>query len=437
MATTQHDDIVKLIDQIYAAKSQLVSSKGDSNGLGFSDEVQKHHLAKLATDARKLALALQEPNAAFWDLVRRVWCQLRERSTSTQSPSTDRPADESAFTPQCSLLAPIKVSQDMGVFRWLQNHPKATATELATASGGDESLIVRMLRPLVAEGLLAEAGEECYSLTDRGTAFSNPAYEESISFAIDFMPIVLSNPTFFRENGYREPRSHEGLETPLGAYFQKPGYGFFDYLQDHPSVQKTFASAMKAQLKPTYLASTAYPYGEKLASRSTQGDEAVALVDVGGSRGETLLEIKNRYPEIKGRLVTQDRQATFDSITSKPQAIELMVHDIFAEQPIKGATAYHLKRVLHDWSDEECRTILKHVMAAMEKGHSKLLIMDVVLPMTSASFSQAMSDHSMLTFGGKERSEKQWYELLSSVGLKIVKIYQGAEPEALIECEKD
>lgn len=47
-----------------------------------------------------------------------------------------------------------------------------------------------------------------------------------------------------------------------------------------------------------------------------------------------------------------------------------------------------------------------------------------------------MGDHSMLTFGGKERSEKQWKELLASVGLGIVKIYRGPEPEAVLECRK-
>lgn len=40
----------------------------------------------------------------------------------------------------------------------------------------------------------------------------------------------------------------------------------------------------------------------------------------------------------------------------------------------------------------------------------------------------------MLTFGGKERSEKEWQELLSSAGLKIAQIYKGSEAEAVIEC---
>jgi hypothetical protein len=47
-----------------------------------------------------------------------------------------------------------------------------------------------------------------------------------------------------------------------------------------------------------------------------------------------------------------------------------------------------------------------------------------------------MGDHSMITFGGKERSERQWHELVSSVGLQIEKIWTGEDTEAVIECRK-
>lgn len=39
---------------------------------------------------------------------------------------------------------------------------------------------------------------------------------------------------------------------------------------------------------------------------------------------------------------------------------------------------YHLKRILHDWSDHSARIILKHVVSAMDPKRSKVLIMDAV-----------------------------------------------------------
>ncbi|KAI1980646.1 hypothetical protein LOZ51_001860 [Ophidiomyces ophidiicola] len=400
-------DAIELIDKICALKNEAAVHDGDTVRFGTTDNDARRVREHLNMHARKLILTLQKPNMAVWDTIRR-----------------------------CAILSPIKILQDVGVFRYLAGRESATAKELATELGAEESLLIRMIRPLVAEGLFSEVGEEVYSLTVSGSPYALPAFEDSITFSIAFMPVVMGNPSFFRNYGYREPVSHDGLNTPMAAYFQKPGYGFFDYLKDNPDIQKVFASSMGAHTKSANLSSSVYPYGEKLLLKKGEDETGVAIVDVAGGTGVVLQEILNRYPGIKGRMVTQDLQATFDTLTEKPQRIELMAHDIFTEQPIKGASAYHLKRILHDWSDGQSLMILKNIVSAMENGHSKLLVMDSIIPSTSATFSQAMGDHSMMTFGGKERNERQWRELLSSAGLKIVQIYVGPEPEALIECEK-
>ena len=130
----------------------------------------------------------------------------------------------------------------------------------------------------------------------------------------------------------------------MSGYFKKPGYGFFDYLQDNPIVQKNFVSAMKTQMKNTRLTSSVYPYAERLNSESKRGADDVAIVDVGGSKGETLAEIRSNHPSIQGRMIVQDRAAVFDSMPSKPEGIELMVHDIFNAQPVKGKSLSELLR---------------------------------------------------------------------------------------------
>jgi O-methyltransferase domain len=44
-----------------------------------------------------------------------------------------------------------------------------------------------------------------------------------------------------------------------------------------------------------------------------------------------------------------------------------------------GAKAYFMRRVLHDYSDDDCVKILSHLRAAMAQD-SKLLIQDQVMP---------------------------------------------------------
>ena len=42
---------------------------------------------------------------------------------------------------QCSILSPIKIAQDMGVFRHLAAHETATANELAALTGAEEPFV--------------------------------------------------------------------------------------------------------------------------------------------------------------------------------------------------------------------------------------------------------------------------------------------------------
>lgn len=102
-----------------------------------------------------------------------------------------------------------------------------------------------------------------------------------------------------------------------------------------------------------------------------------------------------------------------------------------------GARAYHLHSVLHNWDDASCLTILKNIASAMEKGYSKLLINELIVPDKGASWSITSMDWLMLALGAvKERTEKNWRDMVEEAGLKITGIWtveQGTE--SLIECE--
>lgn len=74
-------------------------------------------------------------------------------------------------------------------------------------------------------------------------------------------------------------------------------------------------------------------------------------------------------------------------------------------------------------------------MTSMEKGYSKILINENVVPDFKASWLMTSLDMVMMAHvGSQERTEQQWRELLGSVGLKIVNIWTY-EPgtESLIE----
>lgn len=65
---SQDEEIIQLIDRIYALKDNFIASKGDPH----HELEKKDAITQLHSHTRKLMLVGQDPNAAFWELVRRV-----------------------------------------------------------------------------------------------------------------------------------------------------------------------------------------------------------------------------------------------------------------------------------------------------------------------------------------------------------------------------
>lgn len=164
----------------------------------------------------------------------------------------------------------------------------------------------------------------------------------------------------------------------------------------------------------------------------------VLMVDVGGNAGHDILGFHRTHPKQPGRLILQDLPGQIQLLDAQALApIELMCHDFFTPQPVKGAKAYYLKMVLHDWPDAQCREILNNLKPALTPGYSKILINELmVLDQGADSFSTSVDMLMMIFHSSWERQEKQWRELIESVGLKVTRIWPcGGAPEKLIEVE--
>ena len=131
----------------------------------------------------------------------------------------------------------------------------------------------------------------------------------------------------------------------------------------------------------------------------------------------------------QGRLVLQDQAHVLEKVTELPSGIQKMPHDLFKEQPVKHARAYFMHQVLHFCPDETARQMLKNLKPAMKRGSgqgsSRLLINDMVIPSTGATKQNTTMDLAMMvTQAAKERDEAMWFELLQSVGFKVVNIWR-------------
>ena len=72
----------------------------------------------------------------------------------------------------------------------------------------------------------------------------------------------------------------------------------------------------------------------------------------------------------------------------------------------------------------------------MERGYSRILINDYILPAKEVSQLRSVVDMTMMTMCGKERTRSTWDELLGSVGLRIVKVWTVTRlSQSLIEID--
>lgn len=154
------------------------------------------------------------------------------------------------------------------------------------------------------------------------------------------------------------------------------------------------------------------------------------MVDVGGSQGKTMKTIREGCPSLKGRMVVQDQAGTIDNIPAGylPAQLDIQpqVHDFWTAQPVRDATVYYLRRVLHDWPDDMCQRILKHIVDAMAPD-SKILVAEILIPTRVQSMDTYtyVLDLTMMLFAGKERTEADWRTLFDSVGLEMMNVWRA------------
>ncbi|KAI0152043.1 putative O-methyltransferase [Hypoxylon sp. NC0597] len=345
--------------------------------------------------------------------------------------SLERPenvAVDLAFSPFLAIAARIAVN--MGLFRLIVDHGDGvTSEQLALLSGGEELLIVRILRPLASIGFVEEVGERIWKATPITRAM---ATEEIASGhrMIGEMIVGAGNkaPKYLQEAGYRCPTDpHDGFMQ----YAFQTKFTIFQLFGTMPQMLKDFNLFMGNTMGAREYWVDWFPVEEEIIKGATVPEKSPLLVDVGGGKGHDLLAFCRRYPRQEGRLILQDLAPVIDGIDGIDPAIELMKYDFFTEQPIEGARSYFYHHILHDWSDRKCLEILKHVKKAMKPGYSKLLLHEMIIPEQGASTFHAMLDMTMMAFNsGMERTERQWKELLEEAGLVVVKIWLPPQDDA-------
>ncbi|MFB6817914.1 methyltransferase [Streptomyces sp. NPDC056347] len=274
---------------------------------------------------------------------------------------------------------------------------------LAEATGTDARNLGRVLRLLATRGVVEETGAGRFRLTATGQALRSDA-PHSARAAV----LMLTDPTMWRPAG----EMHRCLTEGGPAFTEIFGTPFFDHFARDAETAAVFHVGMAAMSDPE---------NEPIA-KAYEFPPTGTVVDVGGGHGGLLLEVLRQRPGLRGILHDQAHVLTghrlgHEDITDRWSLSE---GDFFSSVP--SGDLYLLKRILHDWNDEQSATILRNCRRAMTPGGRVLVVDAVVPPGNEPHQSKTVDLMMMASLTGRERTEEDFTQLFKEAGLHLRRI---------------
>ncbi|KAH7235223.1 S-adenosyl-L-methionine-dependent methyltransferase [Fusarium solani] len=300
--------------------------------------------------------------------------------------------------------------------------------DLSQATGVQDSLLERMGRVLVASGFLdqtePDGGEYKHSKFSLAYILDKPApghlflamYDEWFKHMHNFDDYLVS------KGNFEEPQ--DPLYNPYTAYYKQEGTPVWSIMMQHPERFQAFQTGMSG-IDVAIPVTGHFDFSSLKNTAEEEAKGVVELVDVGGGEGVVLNKILEAHPDLAPKnCILQERPEVIQLAKSKgnlPESVQLIEHDFMEEQPVKGAKAYFMRMILHDYADPTSTRILSRLAEAMSPD-SRVLICEMVLPsrVGEADFASAVLDQAVMTMGGKERTEEGFKKILEAAGLELV-----------------
>ncbi|KAL2864258.1 uncharacterized protein BJX67DRAFT_373972 [Aspergillus lucknowensis] len=213
-----------------------------------------------------------------------------------------------------------------------------------------------------------------------------------------------------------------GLDTPMQFAYRAMGNDrlaqmhTYDIMAEEGRIA-SFNTFMQGKLgnertMPERLTLLGYDLASVVEEARGQG-QPVTMVDVGGGRGDMMLQVKEAIPGLEEKdLIVEECNP---DITAIP-GLSLVVWDYNAKnspQPVEGALVYHLAGVFHNLPDLDAVRLLRKLSEAMAP-YSRVLVHErrkAAVPGSHAAM--------VVLYGGRERSVEEWNELVELAGLQV------------------
>lgn len=290
---------------------------------------------------------------------------------------------------------------------------------LAAQTGSDPDALYRVLRVLVSIDVFSEPQPRTIALS--------PAAEllrSDVPGSIRDLVVWATNPFMMHVTSDLLHSVKTG-QPAIEHLYGKPAFECFASMPEVNFAFNEGMTAISADLAPAVL--DAYDF-------SGVG----TLMDVAGGHGYFLCEALKRHPQMKGILLDQPSVVEGAKCVLCDMRVEDRCQPIggnFFEHIPAGADAYYMQHIIHDWKDEAALKILRNVHRALAgRPDGRLLLVDTVMPEDSRPHPAKLLDLLMLMFpGGRERTEREWRDLLAKADFTITRIVPTKAPDSVIE----
>ncbi|HTF70974.1 MAG TPA: methyltransferase, partial [Edaphobacter sp.] len=202
------------------------------------------------------------------------------------------------------------------------------------------------------------------------------------------------------------------------AFDQVLGCGFWEYYRRNPEAGTIFNEAMRLIGK----------HNSPEVAQAYDWSRFPVIADIGGGIGGLLVDILNAHPSCRGLLFDEPKVIQQAASHERLQPIG---GDFFQTVPT-GADAYILRWIIHDWPEVEAVALLGKVREAMKPGARLILVEELILE-TPEFVPGKWIDVLMLAItGGRERTEKEYRELLSSASCELEEVVPTAGPLSIL-----
>ena len=307
----------------------------------------------------------------------------------------------------------IYVAAKLGIADRVKDDPK-TPAELAQATGVHAPSLFRLLRMLASVGVFAEEAGR-FGLTPLAECLlDRPGSQRAAA--------LMMGEEHFRCWAALDYSIRTG-KTAFEHIFGQP---VFDFLSGHPEQAKIFDAAMVGV------------HGDETAAMLDAYDFSGigTLMDIGGGNGSVLCATLQRYPKLRG--ILYDLPGVI--ARAKERIAELQLADrcatlagSFFDQVPAGGDAQMMRHIIHDWTNEQSLTILRHCRAALNPGGRLLLVESVIPPGNGPSFAKQLDVNMLLIPGGQERTADEYRSLLHAAGFRLARIVPTRMEIAVIE----